>query len=99
MGSGQVNFRCHILLIRFQPARRAQAPAIAWIKTGETKVWHWRGKVIAAKPGVLQEFVAYLYANRMRAPILVAGVTTAIAIKTGNRVATARQQLLVEYVY
>ena len=79
-----------IILVRFLPSRGAEAPSIAWFKTGETIFRHGRGKVVPREFGELKEVGCHFYTNRVRTMILIIGVTTTVAKESRQRISATR---------
>jgi len=78
----------------FLPARRAKAPAISRLHSGEAILRQGRGKIIATRLGKSEELFRRHDTNRMAAYILGGSVTAAIAEKPRQRIeGTALQRL------
>ena len=98
MGAPQEDAGCHLLLVGLQPAGGAQAPAVAGLQTGEAEFRVGGGQVIAAKPRILQKVLGDFHAHRMRADVIVARISAAVAKESGQWVFTAGQQGFAKHV-
>src|SRR5688572_18146978 len=86
----QHDARCHALLMRLEPTRGAQAPAIAGLQPRKIELGMRRREVVAAKARELEKVLRDLHADGMGAGVLVARVAAAVAKKAGlGPIATA----------
>jgi len=82
----------------FAPARGAEAPAVARLKSRKAELRAWRGEVVAGRLGKGEELGGRLDADRVQADIFGAGMTAARAIESGERAVRAAGQRLAEHV-
>src|SRR5262245_30246850 len=78
-GGGDVAFE------EFEPARSADAPAIARLQTGKLVLGPRGGEVVADLAALFEKLVGHLDANRVAADVLLAGVAMAVAEEAGAR--------------
>src|SRR5688572_10477412 len=83
VSASQHDARCHALLVCLEPARSAQAPAVAGLQPWKVELRPRGGEIVAAEARELEEVLRDLDADRMRADVLIAGVTATVAKKPG----------------
>src|SRR5262249_8773542 len=76
-------------LERLLPARRAQAPAVAWLEAGKAEFRVRGGKIVANGLRESQELHRRLYAHSVDTGILRTGVAAAGAVEAGERLGRA----------
>ena len=74
------------------PARDADTPFIARLQPGEPPFRAGRDQIVSVEHGEIEKFLCDFYANRVQSNVFRAGATKAVAIKTGDRIATATFQ-------
>lgn len=94
----QVNARSHACVEGFFPARHAQTPAVARAQSGKTILRRGRRQIVALGARELQKFVGHHGADEVQAEVVFAGVATAIAQKSGQRVAATFAQRLAQNI-
>ena len=57
-------------LLHLKPARRADAPAIAGLESGEAKLWHGRAEVVSELLGNAQKILVHDAADRMNPKVV-----------------------------
>ena len=90
--------RRHAGLQRLTPARGAEAPAVARLKSGEIEVWLRGGEVVASCLGEGKELRRDLDADCVQPEIVRARMAAAGAIEAGQRPLRATLQRLTEDV-
>lgn len=98
MRSPQVDSRCRAVLFGLSPAIGTQAPAIARFQAGEAELGPRCDQVIAALTGKSEEGFGDTSAHRVRATVVSAGVTAAVAKKAGDGIGTAGLERLAKDV-
>ena len=76
----------------FVPAQRAQAPAIARVKTGKVVVRPRSDQVVTALESEVQEGFGDHCADGVRTVVIFSGLAKTIAVKAGTRVGAAKLQ-------
>lgn len=94
----QNNSWCAPRLERLAPTRRAQAPAVAGLKSRKAEVGLWRGEIVAPRFGEFEEVGGDLDAYRMQPKIFRPRMAAAGTVKTRQRSVGAAPQRLSEYV-
>jgi hypothetical protein len=85
-------------LERLAPARGAQAPAVAGLKSRKAEVGLWRGEIVAPRFGEFEEVGGDLDAYRMQSKIFRPGMAAAGAVEARQRSVGAALQRLSEDV-
>jgi hypothetical protein len=81
-------------LMRLEPARRAEAPAVAVLEAGEAVFGAWRGKIVAAGARELEELGRHQRTDRVRPYIVGVGLAAAATVPTRlGRVAAGGQRI------
>ena len=80
------------------PARDANTPLIARLESGEAPFRMRRDQIVSVENREIQEFARDFDADSMQPNIFRSGSTKAVAIKTGDRIATATFQFASENV-
>ena len=78
-----------IMIQRAFPARYAHAPFVARLQSGETPFRVWRNQIIPVEHGKIEKFSCDFHAHGVQPNVFRTGATKAIAIKAGDRIATA----------
>ena len=71
------------------PARDANAPLVAGLKSGKAPFRMWRDEIVAVEHREIQEFARDLNAYGVQPEIFRASAAEAVAIKSGHRIAAA----------
>src|SRR5690606_26480181 len=90
--------RRHTVPISLEPARRAQAPAVAGHEAGEAELRLRGRQVVAAEAGEPEERRRDLDTYSVRAHVLGAGVAAAVPKEAGQRALAACLERLAEHV-
>src|SRR5690349_754853 len=93
MGGAENDLRGAAGLVGLEPARRAQAPAIACIQAGEAPVGTRGREVVADALREVEKLRSQDDANRVAAEILGAGGAAAVPVEARHWVGRARKQL------
>jgi hypothetical protein len=80
------------------PAGDAYAPAVAGLQPGEAPFGHGRDQIVSIEHGKIEKFPRDFHANRVQPNVFRTSATKAVAIKAGNRIATATFQFASENV-
>src|SRR5690606_3593331 len=94
----QPHARRHPVLIRLEPTRGTQAPAVARLQSRKLELGARRRQIVAAETRELEELFRHLDANRVRADILGARVAAAVAEEARSRPLAACLERLAEHV-
>jgi hypothetical protein len=86
------------MIQRVFPARDADTPFVARLQPGEPPFRAWRDQIVSVEHGKIEKFPCDFHANRVEPNVLRTGATKAIAVKAGNRIATATFQFASENV-
>ncbi len=84
--------RCDAGLMGFEPARGADAPAIATLETGESPFRSRGREVVPGLAAEREELLGHHGAHRVTAEILGAGRAAPVPEEAGDGIARARQQ-------
>lgn len=87
-----------IMIQRAFPARYAHAPFVARLQPGETPFRVGRDQIVSVEHGKIEKFPCDFHANRVQPNVFRTGATKAVAIKAGDRIATATFQFASENV-
>src|SRR5579871_388270 len=85
VGGAQHDTRGLSRVKRLLPARRAQAPAIAFLQSGKAECGHRRRKIVAARLREGEKRFCHDDADRVAANIFRTRVAAAVAKKSGER--------------
>ena len=85
MGAAKNDARGLSGLEGFQPAGRAQTPAVSWFQTRKSEIWVGRRQIVAAGLGKRKKRIRHLDADRVQSGILRTGVAAARPVKSGER--------------
>jgi hypothetical protein len=94
----KIDRSCAIVVERRFPPRDADAPFVAGLQSGKSPFWSRRNQIVSVEHGKIEEFLRGLYTNRVETDIFRAGATKAVAIETGDRIATATFQFASENI-
>src|SRR4029450_11473056 len=86
------------MIQRAFPARDADAPFVARLQPGEPPFQAWRDQSVSVEHGKIEKFPCDFHANRVQPNVFRTSATKAVAIKSGNRIATATFQFASENV-
>jgi hypothetical protein len=86
------------MIQRAFPARDADAPLVARLQPGKPPFRAGRDQIVSVEHGKIEKFPCDFHANGMQPNVFRTGATKAIAIKAGNRIATATFQFASENV-
>ena len=92
MGCFKIDRGRAVMIQRAFPARDADAPLVARFQSGEAPFRARRDQIVPVEHGKIEKFLCDFYANRVQSNVFRAGATKAVAIKTGDRIATATFQ-------
>ena len=87
-----------IMIQRVFPARDADAPFVARLQPGEPPFQAWRDQIVSVEHGKIEKFPCDFHTNRVQPNVFRTGATKAVAIKAGDRIATATFQFASENV-
>jgi hypothetical protein len=74
------------------PPRNADTPFVTRLQPGKSPFRAWRDQIVPVEHGKIEKFLADFYANRVQPNIFRTSPTKSIAIKAGDRIATATFQ-------
>jgi hypothetical protein len=86
------------MIQRAFPARDADTPLVARLQPGESPFRAWRDQIVSVEHGKIEKFSCDFHANGMQPNVFRTGATKSIAIKAGDRIATATFQFASENV-
>lgn len=72
------------------PTCRAYAPFVAWLQSGKSEIRSGCDEIVALGDREIQEFPGHDRANHMGSAILFGRPAKAVAVKSGDRILTAR---------
>ena len=81
-----------IMVQRAFPARYAHTPFVARVKPGKSPFRVRRDQIVSVEHGKIEKFPCDFHANRVQPNVFRTGATKAVAIKAGDRIATATFQ-------
>jgi hypothetical protein len=87
-----------VMIQRAFPARDADAPFVPRLQPREPPFWMGRDQIVSVEHGKIEKFPCDFHANGVQPNVFRTGATKAIAIKAGNRIATATFQFASENV-
>jgi hypothetical protein len=87
-----------IMVQRAFPARYAHTPFVARVKPGKSPFRVRRDQIVSVEHGKIEKFPCDFHANRVQPNVFRTGATKAVAIKAGDRIATATFQFASENV-
>src|SRR5688572_15842576 len=85
-------------LVRLEPARCAQAPAVAGLEAFEAPLRAGRREVVPGLAAELEELLGHHRADRVAALVLRPRPATAVAVEARHRLERAGQQLAADDV-
>ncbi len=88
----KIDRRGHAMIERFLPARYADTPFVARLESGKFPFRMWGYEIVSLQHGEIEKFARHLRANAVQAHVSRSGFAETIAIKPGDRVATATLQ-------
>jgi hypothetical protein len=71
-------------LLNLKPARRADAPAVAWLQTSEAELRHGGAEIVAERLGGSQEGLVDQAADRVDTVVFGAGLAAAGTVEAGH---------------
>ena len=86
------------MIQRAFPARDADTPFVARLQPWEPPFRTWCDKIVSVEHGKIEKLPGDFHANGMQPNVFRTGATKAVAIKAGNRIATATLQFASENV-
>ena len=99
MGRFQHDFRRNAGVFGLGPARRAEAPAVAGLESGEAVFEAWCGEVVADAFAEGQKLFGDVTTDQVQSLIAGAGVAAAIAEPAGDGIDGAGFEICAEYVF
>jgi hypothetical protein len=94
----KIDRRSAIIIQRAFPARDADTPFVARLQPGEPPFRVGRDQIVSVEHGKIEKFPCDFNANRVQPNVFRTSATEAVAIKAGDRVATATFQFASENV-
>jgi 2'-5' RNA ligase len=94
----QIDWGRAVMIQRAFPARDAHTPFVARIQPGESPFRARRNQIVSVEHGKIEKFPCDFHANRVQPNVFRTGATKAVAIKAGDRIATATFQFASENV-
>jgi predicted enzyme related to lactoylglutathione lyase len=88
----QIHRRCTVVIQRAFPPRNAHTPFVAGLQSGKTPLWMRCDQIVSIKDREIQKFLCDLHTDRVLPHVLWTCSAIAVAIKTGNRIATTTFQ-------
>jgi hypothetical protein len=88
----QIHRRRAIVIQRAFPAGDAHAPFVAGLQSRKTPLWMRSDQVVSVQDREIQKFLGDLHANCVLPHVLWSCSAIAVAIKTGDRIATTTFQ-------
>ena len=85
-------------LLHLKPARRADAPTIAWFQAGEAKLGPGRAQIITELLGNSQKIFVQDAADGVDAKIVGSSLAAACAVEASHGLATAGLERLAENI-
>src|ERR1700746_49085 len=92
MGGFQIHRSGTVVIQCVFPARDADAPFVAWFQPRETPLRMRRDQVVSIEYGKIQKLLCDLNTHGVLADIFRSRSTEAVAIESGNRIATTTSQ-------
>jgi 2'-5' RNA ligase len=86
------------MIQRAFPTRDADTPFVARLQPGEPPFRAWRDQIVSVEHGKIEKFPCDFHANGVQPNVFRTGATETVAIKTGDRIATATFQFASENV-
>jgi len=86
------------MIQRAFPTRDADTPFVARLQPGKSPFRAGRDQIVSVEHGKIEKFPCDFHANRVQPNVFRTGATKSIAIKAGNRIATATFQFASENV-
>lgn len=74
------------------PTRHADAPAIAWLQPGKSRLRVRRDKVIAHQDRVIEKITRHFRTDRVQADVLWPGAAIAVTVESSRRILAAQAQ-------
>ncbi len=99
MGAAKNDARGLAGLEGFQPAGRAQTPAVSWLQTRKSEIWVGRRQIVAARLRKRKKRIRHLDAYRVQSGVLRTGVAAARPVKTREWPVRTRLEGLAENVF
>ena len=87
-----------VMIQRAFPARDADAPLVARLQPGKPPFRAGRDQIVPVEHGKIEKFPCDFHTNRVQPNVFRTGATKAVAIKAGDRIATATFQFASENV-
>jgi hypothetical protein len=78
-----------VMIQRAFPPRDAHTPFVARLQPGEPPFRMGRDQIVSVEHGKIEKFLCDFHANRVQPNVFRTSATEAVAIKAGDRIATA----------
>ena len=88
----QIHRRSAVVIQRAFPAGDAHTPSVAWLQSRKTPLRMRSDQVVSIEDREIQKFLGDLHTNGVLSHVLWACPAIAVAIKTGDRIATTTFQ-------
>ena len=98
MGRLEINRAGNVVFERLFPTSHADAPFVARLKPGKFPFRVRCDQIVSLQYRKIEKMTSHLRANSMQPNVAWAGSTVAVAVKSGERVATAALQLGAENI-